>query len=227
MVKIFIDPGHGGNDPGAVGNGLREKDVVLDISKRIEAKLKEYEGVETKLSRTDDRTLSLKQRTDDANSWGADYLASIHVNAFNGSANGYKDFIFNGNVPSSTVARQNIMHEEIRKETSFFNNRGKKRANFHMLRESRMDAILTENGFIDNKADADRLKQPSTLDAIAQGHVNGFVKIFGLKKKPTNDPIYRVIVDGKQIFALREKENIIRQLNTHIGKAKEIRLERV
>ncbi|WP_163583273.1 N-acetylmuramoyl-L-alanine amidase family protein, partial [Gracilibacillus saliphilus] len=77
MVKIFIDPGHGGSDPGATANGLKEKDLVLDISKRIKSKLKSYKGVSVRLSRTTDKTLSLSQRTNDANKWGADYLVSV------------------------------------------------------------------------------------------------------------------------------------------------------
>lgn len=64
MVKIFIDQGHGGSDPGAVENGLREKNLTLKISKKINEYLKEYKNVSVKLSRTSDKTLSLKQRTD-------------------------------------------------------------------------------------------------------------------------------------------------------------------
>src|SRR5699024_443194 len=62
-VKIFIDAGHGGTDSGALGNGLREKDLTLDIAKRIEKHLNQYAGVELKMSRTTDTTLSLKQGT--------------------------------------------------------------------------------------------------------------------------------------------------------------------
>lgn len=106
---------------------------------------------------------------------------SIHINA--GGGIGYEDFIFNGNVSSATITNQNAMHDAIRKATPYFTNRGKKRANFHVLRESKMPAFLSESGFIDNKSDANRLKKSSTLDDIAQGHVNGLIKIFGLKKK--------------------------------------------
>jgi len=51
--KVFLDPGHGGSDPGAVGNGLREKDLTLAIAKATEKYLKNYEGVSIKLSRTE------------------------------------------------------------------------------------------------------------------------------------------------------------------------------
>ncbi|MBU9724114.1 MULTISPECIES: N-acetylmuramoyl-L-alanine amidase [Bacillaceae] len=209
MVKIYLDPGHGGSDPGAVGNGIQEKDVVLDIAKRIEAKLKDYEGVQTRMSRTNDKTVSLSARTNDANSWGADYFVSIHINAFNGSANGYEDFIHNSLSNSSqTAIYRDTMHSEIRKESPFFSNRGKKNANFHVIRESNMSAILTENGFIDNKGDSDRLKQSSTLDKIAQGHVNGLVKIFNLKKKPTpKQPTSSGALYKVQVGAFSKKSN--------------------
>lgn len=181
MTKIYIDAGHGGNDPGAVGNGLREKDLTLKISKKIAAILKDYDCT-VKLSRTNDKTLSLKQRTDDANKWGADYLLSIHINA--GGGTGYEDFIYNGLSNSSSTAKlRDTIHNEIVKELTVWRNRGKKKANFHMLRETRMHAMLSENGFIDNKTDANRLKDDKFLDKIARGHANGLIKAFNLKKK--------------------------------------------
>lgn len=181
MVKIFIDPGHGGTDPGAGANSLLEKYLTLAISLRIRALLEDYENVQVKLSRDDDTTLSLKQRTDMANKWGADYLISVHINA--GGGQGYEDFIYN-DASSASIARQNVMHAEITKYLGM-TDRGEKRGNLHMVRESKMPAILTENGFIDNAADATKLKQSSFIDKIAQGHVDGLVKIFGLKKKET------------------------------------------
>lgn len=180
MTKIFIDPGHGGHDPGAVGNGLQEKNVVLDIAKRIESKLKDYEGVEVRLSRTNDTFVELGERARLANNWGADYFVSVHVNA--GGGRGYEDFVFNGNVSQATIANQNVFNPQVVRATGF-NNRGKKRANFAVLRQTNMPAILTENGFIDNSTDANNLKSSAFLDKVANGHVNALIQIFGLKKK--------------------------------------------
>lgn len=181
MVKIYIDAGHGGTDPGAVGNGLQEKDLTLAISKKIKDLLNVYDNTQVKLSRTSDKTLSLGQRTADANKWGADLLVSVHINA--GGGQGYEDFTYNAqyNGKERTTAYQNIINDEVIKATEF-SNRGKKQSNFHMVRESVMPAILTENGFIDNRSDADKLKSDDFINKIAQGHVNGIVKIFGLKK---------------------------------------------
>src|SRR5690625_237831 len=188
MVKIYIDAGHGGNDPGAVGNGLCEKDLTLDIAKRIKKYLDDnYTGHTVKLSRTTDKTMSLKQRTDDANKWGADFLLSIHINA--GGGTGYEDFMYNRLSNSSRTAKlRDTIHAEIVKELSVWRNRGKKKANFHMLRESRMAAMLSENGFIDTKADADRLKSSAFLNKIAKGHGEGLAKAFKLKRKPKPKP---------------------------------------
>ncbi|MBS4191731.1 N-acetylmuramoyl-L-alanine amidase [Bacillus sp. FJAT-49705] len=179
MTKIFIDPGHGGTDPGAVGNGLQEKNLTLQISKRIRDLLAVYENVQVKLSRETDQTLSLNQRTNMANAWCADFLLSVHINA--GGGTGYEDYIYPG-TGGATAAHQNAIHSEIMKMIDLCD-RGKKQANFHMLRESNMPALLTECGFIDNANDAAKLKQTTYIEKNALGHANGIVKAFGLKKK--------------------------------------------
>ncbi|MDU7967732.1 MAG: N-acetylmuramoyl-L-alanine amidase, partial [Paeniclostridium sordellii] len=90
--KVFLDPGHGGNDSGAIGvNNLYEKDIVLQVAKKVEELLKK-QGLEVKLSRDVDKTLALKDRTDMANSWKADCYVSIHCNAFNGNAKGLETY---------------------------------------------------------------------------------------------------------------------------------------
>ncbi|BDG47748.1 hypothetical protein PspKH34_23090 [Parageobacillus sp. KH3-4] len=88
--------------------------------------------------------------------------------------------------------------------------RGKKRANYAVLRETKMSAILTENLFIDNANDAAKLKSEQSLQQIAYGHVQGIVKAFGLKKKANSTPsqpqqdgkLYRV-----QVGAFADRNN--------------------
>ncbi len=78
---IVIDPGHGGDDPGAIGaNGLQEKDVTLDIARLLHARLRDAEGINVVLTRDTDVTLSLRQRVEYAQQLGADLLISIHLN---------------------------------------------------------------------------------------------------------------------------------------------------
>jgi N-acetylmuramoyl-L-alanine amidase./Sporulation related domain. len=212
MVKIFLDPGHGGSDPGARGNGLAEKTITLKIAQIIRNILtEEYENVQVLMSRNGDETVSLASRTDAANRWGANLYLSIHVNA--GGGTGFESFVF-PNVPARTKNVQRNIHYEVVNAANW-RDRGMKTANFHVLRESAMDAVLTENGFIDYLPDAEKLKDGAFLEKIARGHVNGIAKFFNLKKKagsgtpplpqePGNLPgsLYKV-----QIGAFRNREN--------------------
>ncbi len=79
-VKVVIDPGHGGKDPGAMGNGLREKDVVLDIAQRL-AKYLRRAGVKVYMTRNSDVFIPLKERARKANNIMPDVFVSIHANA--------------------------------------------------------------------------------------------------------------------------------------------------
>ena len=124
MFKLYLDPGHGGSDPGAVGNGLQEKDVTLSISLKIrEILLDEYNDISVKMSRAGDTYPSLTQRTNEANNWDADYFLSIHINSGGGS--GFESYVDLG-VDSVTVNYQNIIHEEIAKVIGL-RDRGKKK----------------------------------------------------------------------------------------------------
>ncbi|MFJ8245160.1 N-acetylmuramoyl-L-alanine amidase [Peribacillus asahii] len=204
LIKIFIDPGHGGKDPGAVGNGLIEKDLTLKIAERVKELLAAYENVEVKMSRTGDTYPSLSDRTNAANTWGADFFLSIHINAGGGA--GYEDFAYTGS--SKSIAYQNVIHAEIMNQIDM-KDRGKKQGNLHVLRESDMPAILTECGFIDNKDDAAKLKDDDFIEKLAVGHVNGLVKAFGLKKqdavKIASTKKYHVVVKGDTASKLAKK----------------------
>ena len=87
-MKIFINPGHGGDDPGACGNGLREADVALKIGKRVEDYLRAV-GYDVKLFQFD----GLEGICFDANNWNADLFVSIHCNAATGTAKGTEPIV--------------------------------------------------------------------------------------------------------------------------------------
>lgn len=215
MVKVFINPGHGGKDPGAVGNGLREKDIVLTIGKKIVALLDAYD-VDVKLFRSNDTYYSLDRICKEANDWKADLFISIHVNA--GGGTGYEDYIYSGLSNSSKTAQiRDIIHASVMKAIPEVRDRGKKKANFAVLRGTNMPAILTENLFVDNKTDASRLKSDAFLTKIATGHVNGIVQAMQLKKKKsTSKPapsspagtFYRVVAGSYQ-----NRDNAQKQIN--------------
>lgn len=184
MKKVFIDAGHGGKDPGAVGSGIQEKNIALAVSLGVKQRLEtEYESVQVLLSRSTDVYLALKERTDKANAAGADLLVSIHCNA-GGGAGGFETFRYTS-ASSKSTAFQNVLHAEIMALLKPYGvtNRGKKSKNLHMVRESKMPAVLTENLFIDVESNAAKLKRPEVIEAIIQGHVSGIAKYLGLKKK--------------------------------------------
>ncbi|MGG0669867.1 N-acetylmuramoyl-L-alanine amidase [Sporosarcina koreensis] len=85
-----------------------------------------------------------------------------------------------------------VVHAEITKAVPEFLNRGKKRNNLHIVRESNMSSILTESGFIDNPSDSKLLKSADFLNRVALGHVYGIAKAFGLKKKPVHPRKHRL-----------------------------------
>lgn len=184
MKKVWIDAGHGGKDPGAVGNGLKEKDIALEVSLGVRKLLEQdYEDVQVLLTRSTDVFYELSDRTKAANKAGADLLISIHCNAGGGSG-GFESFRFT-NAMTASITLQNVLHTEIVAALKPFGviDRGQKSANLHMVRESKMPAVLTENLFIDVAADADKLNRTEVIEALIVGHVKGIVKIIGLKKK--------------------------------------------
>ena len=154
--KVFIDPGHGGTDPGASGNGLYEKEVVLSISKKVRNILIS-KGFEVELSRSTDQYVSLSDRAAQANAWDADLFVSIHCNsATSSSANGTECYTY-PTANTSTKSLSKNMASALASKLAL-TNRGHKEANFAVLRLSNMPSILIETAFINNANDANKLK---------------------------------------------------------------------
>lgn len=164
---------HGGKDPGAVGNNLQEKAINLSVGLKVK-KLLEDRGVVVKMSRTDDSFPELSYRAYSANEWGADCFLSIHCNSATASAQGVETYCYTtGNdalaqaVQSSIIADKNI----------WIKNRGVKRGNFLVVRETKMVAALVELAFISNSSDAAILKNKQ--DAMATAIAKGIIKHLG------------------------------------------------
>lgn len=190
MKKVWIDAGHGGKDPGASGNGVVEKEIALQIATEAARRLeRDYEGVQCLLSRSTDVYLSLKERTNKANAAGADVLISIHCNA-GGGAGGFESYMYSGTKDAATAAFQDVLHTEIMKHLKPFGvrDRGQKKKDLHVCRESRMPAVLTENLFVDVPTDAARLKRPEVIEAIISGHVAGVARYLKLQPKKAEQP---------------------------------------
>lgn len=103
---IVLDPGHGGRDGGTAGaSGLLEKDIVLDVARRLERRLEQSGRYDVLLTRTADSTLSLRERVEFSNEVGADLFISLHVNWFpSDSVNAIETYYF-GSHSDNTVLR--------------------------------------------------------------------------------------------------------------------------
>ncbi|MDX8047099.1 peptidoglycan-binding protein [Gracilibacillus sp. S3-1-1] len=182
-VQIFIDPGHGDMDSGGTGYGLKEKDVVLKIGTYAKDYLEQhYEGVDVKMSRSTDEFLALEQRAKLANDWQADYFVSIHTNAFNGKARGFESYIHNGKVSNATKQLQREIHTYIVNDANV-RDRGMKQADFSVLRNTNMPAVLLEFLFIDNSKDNELLKDEAYLKKLGTSTAKAIATSFNLVAK--------------------------------------------
>jgi len=179
-MKFMIDPGHGGKDPGAVANGLREKDLTLTLALRI-GELLMRRGAEVYFTRATDVFVELSERARMANVAGVDYFLSIHINAGGGS--GFESYTYTG-TGGATVEYQNVIHRNVAPvfTATGMPDRGQKQANFAVLRETKMPAILLEYGFIDHPRDAALLRDSAFLDRLAQVTADGVGEAFGLRQ---------------------------------------------
>ncbi|SHH63388.1 N-acetylmuramoyl-L-alanine amidase [Clostridium grantii] len=174
-MKIFIDSGHGGSDPGAVGNGLREKDITLAISLK-QRDLFQKLGHQVKLSRASDQTVSLGARTSAANAWGADVFISNHINAGGGEGEEVWCSIYGGKGREYATRVENNL-SNIFKSRGVKTKRGRNGDYFHVIKASHMPAILNEFGFIDSIKDAGKLKDYSVLERCAEAVVYGVLNL--------------------------------------------------
>lgn len=196
MTKIvYLDAGHGGSEPGASGYGIKEKDLTLTRVLRVKQILEtEYTGATVVLSRSNDSSVSLSQRSNAANSAKADIFISDHKNAFDGSAHGFESFIYNGSVSSATKDLQSKIHAKVSAVAMSYGikDRGKKTANFHVLRETSMPAILLEEAFIDNEKENVIMQQSAFKEAYCQAVAQGIAD--HLKLSGGDNGIQMVIV---------------------------------
>ncbi|AEM78157.1 N-acetylmuramoyl-L-alanine amidase [Thermoanaerobacter wiegelii] len=182
MPLIYIDPGHGGSDPGAIGvGGLRESDVVLGIALKLNSLLTKG-GFRTTMSRDSDVFIDLVTRSQEANNAGADVFISIHTNAFGTPTpkgteiwyypNGYK-----GDTRDNKTFAQ-IIHDNLMKEINTVDRGLKEGPNLSVLNKTKMPAILIETAFITNPDDAALLQDDAFQWKVAQGIYNGIVEYF-------------------------------------------------
>ncbi|KXZ20548.1 N-acetylmuramoyl-L-alanine amidase [Bacillus nakamurai] len=174
---ILIDAGHGDQDSGAIGNGILEKDVNLDIAKRLNTKLN-ASGALPVMTRSNDTFYSLQERVNKGATAGADLFISIHGNANDAaSANGtetYYDETYQA-AASKRLAEQ-IQPKVVNALGT--RNRGVKTAPFYVIKYSKMPSVLVETAFITSPSDAGKLKQAAYKDKAAQAINDGAVSYY-------------------------------------------------
>jgi N-acetylmuramoyl-L-alanine amidase len=173
---IVIDPGHGGPDPGAVGiNGLRETDVVLDVSLQV-ASLLQAKGINVLLTRTSEVDVDLPPRVALANNSRADLFLSIHANALSldrPDVNGVETFYFEGG-RSRSLAQ--AVQEQILAISPGSPDRGARPGRFFVIRRTVMPSALAEMGFVTGSLDSPRLADPAFRRRLAVAIANGLLR---------------------------------------------------
>ena len=141
-TKIFVDAGHGGTDPGAVGNGVTEQYVNLSVARRLANLLRAggYEVMEYRTTTTENvlpgKSADLTNRARMANNWGADYFISIHTNSSpNPAANGVEAYVYRLGGRAEALA-ESILRSFVARLGS--KNNGVRAANFAVLRQTDM-----------------------------------------------------------------------------------------
>jgi N-acetylmuramoyl-L-alanine amidase len=167
---VVLDAGHGGIDKGARGvDGSLEKKYALDTAKRVERGLKRA-GYRVVMTRKSDYFVPLPTRAAISNRQRGAVFVSIHYNwARNSGAQGTETFYHSSR---SYPLAANIQRELSRHS----NNRGVKRARFHVLRNNVRPAVLVEGGFLSNSAEARKVRSPFYRQRLADAIVRGIVK---------------------------------------------------
>ena len=171
-LTIVIDPGHGGSDPGAVRNNLKEKDINLEISKKVKSKLKKL-GADVYLTREKDEYKGLYERVDFAKEKNADIFISIHQNSYLDRKNENKKegtSAFYYNKESYNLADE--IKNAIVKRTKLKDD-GTNLASLAVIRTADPVSVLIECGYIANKKESEKLSDSNFQKKLARAIVSG------------------------------------------------------
>ncbi|AFY70366.1 cell wall hydrolase/autolysin [Thalassoporum mexicanum PCC 7367] len=169
---IVIDPGHGGRDPGAVGNGINEKIIMLPLSQRLGQVLQQM-GYSVVYTRTSDIELDLEPRVQLAERVRGDVFVSLHANSVasrSATVTGIETYYAPGSTRGRRLAA--LVHSQVIAATGAVDRRVRS-ARFYVLRRTSMPAILVETGFVTNPGDAARLRDPNYQQRIAEAIARG------------------------------------------------------
>lgn len=192
--KVFLGVGHGGPDPGAVANGIKEKDANLTMALACREELTRH-GVLVKISRTVDEKDPLTERIRECNAYAPDLALDIHNNAGGGDG-GEVFYHYKGG--TSKVLAQNVLAEIVALGQ---NSRGIKtklnaqgRDYFGFIRQTVAPAVIVESAFLDNKADVAIIDTVAEQRAMGVAIAKGVLRTLGIAWVP---PVtYTVTLSG-------------------------------
>ena len=170
-VKIFLDAGHGGKDPGATSGSRKESADVLKLVKAVGAKLTKA-GLSVVYDRTSNVYHSPSAKAEKANKNNVDYFFSFHRNCFNGHASGYETLYYSSSTKMDKLRKE---FASVMKKQGFVIRTDKKRTDLAVLRKTKAPALLLEVGFIDSKVDNKIFDQK--FDQIAESIAKAIIKI--------------------------------------------------
>jgi N-acetylmuramoyl-L-alanine amidase len=172
---IVIDPGHGGQDSGAVGTrGTLEKNLTLTTAKLVYDKLKSA-GANVYLTRSNDTYISLNSRVSTSHYRNAKAFISLHYDSTTDrSANGTTAYYYSSLKDAQLASK---MNSELAKQSNL-RNRGIKYGNFHVLRENNVPATLLELGFLSNRTEELTVNTSTFQEHVSQGIYNGLAQYF-------------------------------------------------
>ena len=202
-MKVFISAGHGGSDPGAVGNGLLEKDCNLYIALAFGEKL-ERAGVEVKYSRTKDENDPVTQEVIEANHYQADVAISFHNNA--GGGIGSESYYW----PSDMTGKSLAEIFEAASVAMGAKSRGAKTTEkLYFIRNTAMTAVLVESAFIDSK-DYIRINTPDKCYEIGKAYAKAFLSWANIKPleevKPDTFKPFQVKAKNKKLYVYEDHD---------------------
>lgn len=189
LIKVGYCAGHAGFaiTPGKrTPDGEYEWDFNNRVARAFASELSLYSGVASKRfdEPTGKRDVPLKERTDGANSWGADYYISFHHNANTskwGNWTGVETFVYLNNLNTKSGELAKAIHPVVVKAYGL-RDRGIKEKNLHIVRETNMPAILIEGGFMDSTIDIKKLRDDKVLENAGREIARAFANYLGLKK---------------------------------------------
>ena len=170
---VVLDPGHGGEDPGAVVGEIYEKDINLSVALLVHDILSAQDGVTVSMTRNDDSFPSLSERAEFANREGADLYVSIHANALDDETYSGLFTFYHPNKRSSKEIAELI--QDSASNASGAINRGVRSENYVVLRETDMPAVLVETGFMTCPEELSLLIDDEYQTKIAKGISEGIL----------------------------------------------------